>query len=360
MLTKYQDNAHRERFRDTPLRKLFSTAWQAPVSKEASAPVNETLPEGAIILPIYNGEVASRWIHELSLPESLLVRATSNLLEIRLMNGAVVDRPIVIYHVTDGQDAAVQVDFNIVVTAEEGSQASFLLVEAGNGEYLNLGTMSVSLAESANIEFVHAGINSKVGSSLFDFVATQATESQLHYMSYQSQGAITRSDIAFSVEGEGAYSELNVLNIAEGREHISHVVDLDHKVPNCSSNQQVKNILKDRAEALFDAQIHVFQDAQKIDADQMTRSLLLNDGARALTIPRLLIYADDVRCTHGATVGFIEPDHLFYLRSRGISAEEAKKMLIRAYAVEIVDTIRSESIRDWLAHRLDHDIAILL
>lgn len=134
---------------------------------------------------------------------------------------------------------------------------------------------------------------------------------------------------------------------------------MDHRVPNCESNQQVKNILKDRGESIFDAQIHVYQDAQKINADQMTRSLLLNDGARALTIPRLLIYADDVRCTHGATVGFIDPDHMFYLRSRGISETEAKTILIRAYASEIIDTVKSESIRDWFHHRLDKDIEAL-
>lgn len=360
MLTVYKENAQRERFKDTPFRKLFSVEWTAPVSRETSAPVNEVLPENAVILPIYNGEVSTRWINDLSLPEGVLVRGSSNLLEIRIVEEAKIERPIVIYNHTESGDAKIQVDFDIVLTVGERAEASFLLVEAGEGTYLNLGRMNVDVAHAAKIEFVRAGLNADTGSSLFDFTSEQAEETHVHYMSYQSKGDVTRSDVHLHMNGENAYSELNILNIAEGRQHISHVIDMDHRVPNCESNQQVKNILKDRAESIFDAQIHVYKDAQKINADQMTRSLLLNDGARALTIPRLLIYADDVRCTHGATVGFINPDHMFYLRSRGISAAEAKTMLIRAYAAEVLESISCESIREWLHHRLDKDTETLV
>ncbi len=359
MLTVYKENARLERFRDTPFRKLFGVEWNAPVSRETSAPVNETLPENAVVLPIYNGEVSARWINDQSMPEGVLVRASSNLLEIRLVQSTKIDRPIVIHHYTESNDTAIQVDFDIVLTVEKEVEASILLIEGGEGTYLNLGRMNVDVAENAKIEFIRAGLNSDKGSSLFDFTAEQAEKSHVHYMSYQTAGELSRSDIRLHMNGEEGYSELNILNIAKGREHISHVIDMDHRVPNCESNQQVKNILKDRGESIFDAQIHVYQDAQKINADQMTRSLLLNDGARALTIPRLLIYADDVRCTHGATVGFIDPDHMFYLRSRGISETEAKTILIRAYASEIIDTVKSESIRDWFHHRLDKDIEAL-
>ncbi len=359
MLTVYKENAHRERFKDTPFRKLFSVEWNAPVSRETSAPVSETLPENAVVLPIYNGEVSARWINDLSLPEGVLVRGSSNLLEIRVVEDAKVERPIVIYNFTDSHDAPIQVDFDVVLTVEKDVEASLLLVEAGNGQYLNLGRMNVDVAEGADIEFIRAGLNADKGSSLFDFTAEQAANSKIHYMSYQTRGDLTRSDINLHMNGEDAYSELNILNIAEGREHISHIVNMDHRVANCESNQQVKNIMKDRAESIFDAQIHVYQDAQKINADQMTRSLLLNDGARALTIPRLLIYADDVRCTHGATVGFIDPDHMFYLRSRGIPEAEAKTILIRAYAAEVLEAVSNESIREWLHHRLDQDIETL-
>ncbi len=359
MLTVYKESARKERFKDTPFRKLFSVEWNAPVSRETSAPISETMPENAVVLPIYNGAVSERWISDLSLPEGVLVRGSSNLLEIRLVEGVKVDRPIVIYNFTESADAKVQIDFDIVLTVEKNAEASFLLIEAGNGQYLNLGRMTVDVAESAKVEFVRAGLNSDVGSSLFDFTSEQAEKSHVHYMSYQTKGDLTRSDVHLHINGEDAYTELNILNIAEGREHISHVIDMDHRVPNCESNQQVKNILKDRAESIFDAQIHVYQDAQKINADQMTRSLILDDGARALTIPRLLIYADDVRCTHGATVGFIDPDHMFYLRTRGISEVEAKMMLIRAYAAEILESVQSESVREWLHHQLDKDIETL-
>lgn len=360
MLTVYKENASKERFRDTPLRKVISVDWKAPVSRETAAPITEVLPENGVVLPIYNGEVSVRWISELTLPEGLLVRGTEQRLEIKVVEGAKIDRPIVIYHFSDAKDQATQIDFNIDITIEKAADISLLLVEAGEGHYLNLGKVHADIASEAKVEFVRAGLNGAKGSSLFDFTSEQAEKSHVHYMSYQAKGEISRSDIHLHMNGEDAFTDLNILNIAEGREHISHIVDMDHRVANCESRQQVKNILKDRAESIFDAQIHVYQDAQKINADQMTRSLLLDDGARALTIPRLLIYADDVRCTHGATVGFIDPDHLFYLRTRGISEAEAKRILIRAYAVEILESIESKSISAWLHHQLDKDIEQLM
>lgn len=360
MLTVYKENASKERFRDTPLRKVISVDWKDPVSRETAAPISEVLPENGVVLPIYNGGVSARWISELTLPEGLLVRGTEQLLEIKVVEGAKVDRPVVIYHFSDAGEQPTKVDFKINITVEEAAEVSFLFVESGEGHYLNLGKVEADVAAEAKVEFVRAALNGAKGSSLFDFTSEQAERSHVHYMSYQAQGELSRSDIHLHINGEEGFTDLNILNIGEGREHISHIIDMDHRVPNCESRQQVKNILKDRAESIFDAQIHVYQDAQKINADQMTRSLLLNDGARALTIPRLLIYADDVRCTHGATVGFIDPDHLFYLRTRGISEGEAKRILIRAYAVEILETIESKSISEWLHHQLDKDIAQLM
>src|SRR5699024_9184690 len=166
MLTLYKENAHRERFKDTPFRKLFSVEWNAPVSRETSAPVSETLPENAVVLPIYNGEVSARWISDLTLPEGILVRGSSNLLEIRIVEGAKVERPIVIYNLTDSHDAQIQVDFDVVLTVEKDVEASLLLVEAGNGQYLNLGRMNVDVAQGADIEFIRAGLNAEKGSSL--------------------------------------------------------------------------------------------------------------------------------------------------------------------------------------------------
>lgn len=360
MLTKFKDNQRKERWKDTPFRKILNVEWQAPAITESAAPINETLPENAVVLPIYNGEVSKRWISDLQLPEGLLVRADGNKLDLHLVEGAELSRPVVIYHYSEATETPIQVSAEISLKADAGSEGSFLMHEAGQGQYLNTAKVRVDVAENAKIEWVRSAENDMRASSVLDFQSEQAKESAFHYVSYQASGDVSRSDVGIRMNGEDAFGQLHVLNIGDERQHIAHVVDMDHAVPNCESNQQVKNILKNRAESVFDAQIHVYKDAQKINADQMTRSLILDDGARALTIPRLLIYADDVRCTHGATVGYLEPEQMFYLRSRGISETEARAMLMRGYGAEIIEGVENLEIREWLMHLLDKDIAKLV
>ncbi len=360
MLTKFKENQRKERWKDTPFRKLLSVEWQAPAVTESAAPINETLPENAVILPIFNGVVNARWISDLQLPEGLLVRAEGHQLDLHLVEGAELSRPVVIYHYSEAGDAPIQVSAKISLKADAGSKGSFLMHETGKGKYLNTAKVNVEIAKSAHIEWIRSAENDMAASTVLDFTSQQQEESAFHYVSYQASGDLSRSDVAIRMEGEDAYGQFYALNIGEERQHIAHVIDMDHAVPNCESNQQVKNILKNRAESIFDAQIHVYKDAQKINADQMTRSLILDDGARALTIPRLLIYADDVRCTHGATVGFLEPEHMFYLRSRGISEAEARAMLMRGYGAEILEGVENLAIREWLMHLLEKDIAKLV
>jgi len=170
-------------------------------------------------------------------------------------------------------------------------------------------------------------------------------------------GRLARNEICVRLAGAGAECSLNGLTLGRDRQHIDNTTDVDHAVPHGRSTQLYKNIMDDRAHSVFLGRVHVAPDAQKTDAHQMNRNLLLSRGARADTKPELIIHADDVKCGHGATVGDLDREALFYLRSRGIEETAARAMLIEGFAGEMLEAIGDEGLRagvaaalaDWLA-----------
>jgi Fe-S cluster assembly protein SufD len=171
-------------------------------------------------------------------------------------------------------------------------------------------------------------------------------------------GRIARNDILSVLNGEGAECTLNGLYVATGETLVDTHTTIDHAKAHCPSHEVYKGILDDRARAVFNGKILVRQDAQKTDAKQTNRALLLSDDAQINTKPQLEIFADDVKCTHGAAVGQLDEDALFYLRARGIDERSAQVMLIHAFAGQILDGIRSEAVRDVALHAVDRKLSI--
>ncbi len=158
-------------------------------------------------------------------------------------------------------------------------------------------------------------------------------------------GALVRGESNAFLAGEGCESTLNGLYTARGRQHVDSRTRIDHAVPHCRSHECYKGILDDRAEGVFNGKIFVHPNAQKTDARQVSQALLLSDYARVNAKPQLEIYADDVRCTHGATVGQLDDEALFYLKSRGIAHRHARDLLLYAFANDVVKRIRVDAIR---------------
>ena len=140
--------------------------------------------------------------------------------------------------------------------------------------------------------------------------------------------------------------------IAKGSMHVDNHTFVDHAKPNCESNELFKGIVTDKAVGVFNGKIHVRQDAQKINAYQSSKSILLDRAASIYAKPELEIYADDVKCSHGATTGELDDDALFYLRARGIRPEAAKLMLLEAFARDVVDLVDVDAVKDYLYSRL--------
>jgi Fe-S cluster assembly protein SufD len=166
-------------------------------------------------------------------------------------------------------------------------------------------------------------------------------------------GGMVRNNLKVILDGEYAEANLYGMAFLDRQQHVDNFLQVIHACPNCQSNQHFKNVLDDTASGAFSGRIHVMRDAQKTNAYQRNNSLLLTDKALMQTKPQLIIEADDVKCSHGATVGQIDEEALFYLRARGIEASQARLMLMNAFSYEVVQQIRIEPLRDRISDLVD-------
>jgi Fe-S cluster assembly protein SufD len=177
------------------------------------------------------------------------------------------------------------------------------------------------------------------GSSFTSFVLAQG-------------GALARTDLNVVLNAEDCEAKLNGLYLAADGQLIDNHTRIDHARPHCTSHELYKGILDGRARGVFNGKIHVHPDAQKTDARQTNKTLLLSDEAVIDSKPELEIYADDVKCTHGASIGQLDEEQLFYLRTRGIDRDSARALLTRAFASEVVGRVRIDSLRAQLEESL--------
>ena len=186
----------------------------------------------------------------------------------------------------------------------------------------------------------------------------QERDSNFSSASFALGTALARNDFAVTLDGPGAFCSLNGLYYTGEGQHIDNLISIDHAQPNCTSRLNYKGILDGNSRAVFGGEVMVRRNAQQSDAQQTDKNLLLSEDAEVDSKPSLLIYADNVQCGHGATAGQIDAQTLFYLRSRGLDLETASRMLVQAFAREIVDKVRPETLRNYLESLFDRSIAV--
>ncbi len=165
---------------------------------------------------------------------------------------------------------------------------------------------------------------------------------------YTFNGALVRNNLNVVIDGQQAEAHLNGLFIAKGQQLVDNHTLVDHQQPNCNSNELYKGIITGKATAVFNGKIYVRKDAQKTNAYQSSKNILLSDDGTINTKPQLEIYADDVKCSHGTSTGKIDEEAMFYLKSRGIGEENAKRLLMHAFAGEVVEKVKIESLKNYL------------
>ena len=266
---------------------------------------------------------------------------------LRVEPGTSVEHPIQILFIQTGNAETQAVCPRNLVLAGANSQVVLLesYFAVGGGSYFTNRVMEIALEEGARVSHSWQECESEDAFHLSSCQVHQARNS--HYDGHQVLlgGKLVRNNVRVCLDGPGAEAVVNGLFVGHGTQHMDNAVDVDHAKPHCNSTQFFKGMMDDRARGVFSGAITVREDAQKTDAKQSNRNLLLSPNARIDTKPQLEIYADDVKCAHGATTGQLDEDALFYIQTRGINPQSARDLLRYAFAHEVIERMPLACVR---------------
>ena len=258
--------------------------------------------------------------------------------------------PIRLVFVATGHEPGAAVFTRNLIVAGAASQATLIeqFVSLGTEPHVTNAATELVTDDGAVIEHVRLQDENEAAFHLGSFHGRLGRSTNLNLHSLALGARLSRYNIRACLAGEGIEAVLNGLYLADGQRLADHHMIVEHAQPNCASHEYFNGILAGKSKGVFHGRILVRPGAQKTDAKQTNKNMLLSDEATADTKPQLEIYADDVKCTHGATIGQLHPEHIFYLRARGIPLETARRMLIHAFAGEIIDRVRNAPIRSEL------------
>jgi Fe-S cluster assembly protein SufD len=266
----------------------------------------------------------------------------------------VVEAPIHLMFVSVDQVAPTMAHPRVLIVMGASSQASVVESYVGLGarEYFTNTVTEVMVGENATL---HHYKNERENSRSYHVGALYlrgARDANVACHSISLGGSLVRNDVIAVLDGEGATCTLNGLYLSDGTRLVDNHTTIDHARPHCASREVYKGILADQARAVFNGKIIVRPDAQKTDAKQTNKALLLSEDAQINTKPQLEIFANDVKCTHGAAIGQMDDEAIFYLRARGIGDREARHLLVRAFASDVLNQMPLESLRTQIDEEL--------
>jgi Fe-S cluster assembly protein SufD len=311
------------------------------------------LPAGALVEPLSGllardpAEVEALYgsAEDGEIPAALNAALATDGAVIRLARGVAVEAPIHLVFI--GGVRKGESHLRNLVRAEAGSHATVVEHYVGEGEAATLTTAVTRIAAGADARIVHLKLQQETPQAVhlaaIDAFQARGSSFDSHALAFGAR--LARTDIRTRFEGEGCEALLNGLYHVDGRRHVDHHTRIDHAQPRGTSREFYRGILDGAGRGVFTGRIVVAPGAQRTDAQQRTDSLLLSPQAHADARPELEIYADDVKCAHGATVGQINDESLFYLRSRGIDEAHARNLLTWAFAAEALARIGVDSLR---------------
>jgi len=263
---------------------------------------------------------------------------------------AVVADPIHLLFVSTASTTPTVSHPRTLIVAEENSQATVVESYAGLGEGGNLtnAVTEIVVAQNANLDHYKLNRESRDAYHVATMQVKLAHQSVFSSHSINLGGLLTRNDANATLGAEYAECTLNGLSLVDGKRLVDNHTAIDHALPNGNSHELYKYIMDGQSRGVFNGKIYVREDAQKTDAKQTNQTLLLSADAQINTKPQLEIFADDVKCTHGATIGQLDPEQQFYLQSRGIPKEEARDLLIYAFAGDVISRIKVAALREAL------------
>lgn len=262
------------------------------------------------------------------------------------------DKPIILVENTTleaGQTASIRYKFEVGA----GAKAQVIEHQSASDDSAGLLNRITEMEVAVNANFNHHQIQDLSKLNLVHSIRTaQAGSSVFSTSVYTFSGDLVRNNLDISVDGEHCETNLNGLHLTQGTEHVDNHTRVDHRVPNCNSNEVYRGVLGGKSTGVFNGKVYVHQDAQITNAYQSNRNILISDSAVMNSKPELEIYADDVKCSHGCTIGQMDKEAVFYLRSRGLSTEAAINLLLHAFAGEVLEAITNEELRTWIEERI--------
>ena len=264
----------------------------------------------------------------------------------------IVDEPIEIFYLSDNNQAIINLKNKIIVGKNAQVKfAEYAINTEQSATYNNIVT-SINVAENANVEFYKIQDGGAGFYSTDNTFVQQAAKSVCNITTLSLSGEIIRNVLQFDINGERAAAHMNGLYLLQQNEHVDNRTLVNHNVANCESFELYKGILGGTSTGVFNGKIVVKQAAQKTNAFQSNRNLMLSNDANIYTKPQLEIFADDVKCSHGATSSQIEDSELFYLQARGIGKTTARGLLVFAFGEEIVEMIKPEALKIRMEKRI--------
>ncbi len=269
---------------------------------------------------------------------------------IHIEKGTVIETPIQIINISSSKENTLINSRNLIVV-EENAQVkiieSFEIIDSSAKAFNNSLTEMV-IEESAIMDYIKIQNENESGYLINTTQVCQKQKSVFTTNTITLSGSFVRNNLNIVLDGEYIETHLNGLYLTNGNQVVDNHTLVDHRKPNCNSNELYKGIIEDKSSATFNGKIYVRKDAQKTNAFQSNKNILLSDDGTINTKPQLEIYADDVKCSHGTSTGKLDADKIFYLRARGLSETTAKKLLMHAFASEVVDTIKIEALREYV------------
>ncbi len=323
-------------------------------------PDTDTLPAGLSITTLgaeieSDSDLIKRHFSKLATPESgsftaLNAAFASDGAVIRLAADTVVDKPVHLVFVSDTAAEGASMHPHNLIFAERHSQATIIesFVTIGADVYFNNAVTEVFVADGARLSHYKLQRESQNAFHVGTLQVHQSRDSRYESFSFATGAELSRTNVYTTLAGDAAEAVLNGLYMVDGKQHVDHQTRIEHVAPNCPSHELYKGILDGRSHGVFNGKVYVHPEAQKTDGKQSNNNLLLSDQARVDTKPQLEIFADDVKCTHGATVGRLDDTALFYMRSRGISTAQARRLLTYAFAADVLEKIELEPLREAL------------
>ena len=319
----------------------------------------DTLPAGVTVLPLaqawtQHSDLVQQHLGTVAIGEHAMTALNTAMMRdgvfIHASANTVASTPVHVLHVADAASAHTATFPRTLVVADRLSTLTILesFVTLADVPYFTNHVAEVALGDGATVHHFKVQRESDLATHVSTTEAHQGRDSHFVNFSMAVGAKLSRTNVYTVLDGENCGATLNGLYLGKGTQHTDHQTRIEHAQPNCFSRELYKGVLDDSSRAVFNGKVYVHPIAQKTDGKQSNHTLLLSPEARIDTKPQLEIFADDVKCTHGATVGRMDEAGLFYMKSRGVPAETARKLLTYAFAADVLETIEVDAVKQAL------------